>query len=61
MTICLYCHNKHCKEELEAKDAEIAALRAVLKECHNNVYQHKELAALVDFYYHEFFVEDKHD
>ena len=38
---------------------EIGRLRAVLKECHDNVYRQKELAALVDFYYHELFVEDK--
>lgn len=27
MTICLYCNNKHSKEELEAKYAEIAELK----------------------------------
>ena len=27
MTTCLYCHNKHSKKELEAKDAEIAELK----------------------------------
>lgn len=30
MTTCLYCNNKHSKEELEAKDAEIARLTKII-------------------------------
>jgi hypothetical protein len=50
---CSECH----AQEIAKRDAEIARLRAVLKDCHDNVYQRKELATLVDFYYHEFFME----
>ncbi len=27
MTLCLYCYNQHSKDELEAKDTEISALK----------------------------------